>query len=149
MLNIMQKLKSVFLGVSLFLVTAAITAEEQKQPDGYIDIEATQVAIGIGIGWGTGELQFANQRYPIKLKGLSLVGAGATISKITGNVYNLTKVEDIAGNYTVGGAGGTLGKGAGTAKMKNEKGVVIDMWLTGKGLNVAIGGGGITIELVK
>ena len=149
MLFLRNKLIYACIMLSLLLFAGTLAAEDEPKPDGYIDIEATQVAIGIGLGWGQGELKFGGLRYPIKVRVLTLIGAGVTVSKITGNVYNLAKVEDIEGNYTLGGAGGTLGKGAAAGKMKNEKGVVIEAWSTKKGVNIGLGGGGLTLQLVK
>jgi hypothetical protein len=51
--------------------------------------------------------------------------------------------------YAAGGVGGTLVKGASAVTMKNDKGVVIDMWTTKKGLDLSLGGGGLKIELIK
>ena len=144
----LKTLTNLLIIISIFLFAATAVAKEKKKPDGYIEVEATQVAIGVGLGWGKGELIYGAGRYPFKVRGFSLLGVGFTTSEITGNVYNLTKPEDLAGSYTLGAVGGTLGKGAAAGKMKNEKGVVIEAWTTEKGLDISIGGSGLTIEMI-
>ena len=144
-----KRLVQLVLFVSILVIASALSAKKEKTPDAYLDVNAQQVLIGIGYGWGKGVVKFQGQRHPIKLGGFQLVGVGYTSSDITGNVYNLTNIADIEGTYAVGGVGGTLVKGASAVTMKNKKGVVIDMWTTKKGLDISLGGGGLKIELLK
>ena len=144
-----KRLVQLILFVSIVVIATASSAKKEKTPDAYLDVNAQQVLIGIGYGWGKGVVKFQGQRHAIKLGGFQLVGVGYTSSDITGNVYNLTNIADIEGTYAVGGVGGTLVKGASAVTMKNGKGVVIDMWTTKKGLDFSLGGGGLKIQLLK
>ena len=70
---------------------------------------------------GTGTLFFQGKRYRFTAGGMTATGFGNNASPITGNVYNLTKISDFAGTYTL-----TAMNDAHTqAVLKNEKGVSI------------------------
>ena len=120
--------------------------EDVRKADAFIDCEATQVTIGLGISWGSCELKYEGVRYPLHFRGLKAVGVGVTTAKLTGNVYDLKNIKDIEGNYTAGGVSATVGGGAGAVVLKNENQVVLEVWSTTKGLDFSIGGAGVTLK---
>ena len=67
---------------------------------------------------------------------------------MTGNVYNLKKVEDIEGSFTLVGVGAAVDTGASSIRTKHDRGVVMEVWSTEKGVEVSIGGWGVTFDLV-
>ena len=144
---LIKKLSSVFVLLAFLLAGTPALAEEEPKQSGWIDFTATQIALGIGVGWGSGELRFQGKRYPIKINGLQLVGVGYAEADVTGEVFDLNNVEDITGNYGAWAAGATLAGGAGNLTMKNDKGVKINMWSRTKGLSFSLGGGGVKIQL--
>ena len=73
---------------------------------------------------------------------LSLVQATAS-----GEVFNLSKLEDFNGMYMSASVEGTFGAGAGAATMRNEKGVVIHLFTTTQGLNLKIAPEGMRLSL--
>jgi hypothetical protein len=113
--------------LSLFICLTGLAAAQDKEPDAYLELTQGSVAIGIGYSWGEGNLTYQATAF--------------------GKVYNLRKLEDFNGNYTAATAEGTLGGGAGATKMKNQNGVVIDLFTTTKGLNLKIAPSGITLKL--
>ena len=146
----LRLVKSIMGGmVALSLVFAASSAfAEKKKPDATIDIKSKQVSLIIGLGWGSGTLKYKGEEYPIKARGFELGSVGISASDMTGNVYNLNKVEDIEGSYTAVGVAAAVGTGASSVRTKNDKGVVMEVWGTDKGVELAIGGSGVTIDLV-
>ncbi len=150
MLDLSKRLIQIILLASMLAVVSTSSAREGRKPDGYLDINAQQVLIGIGYGWGKGVLKFQGQRHPVKIGGFQLVGVGYTSSALTGNVYNLQNPKDIEGTYGVATIGGTAVKGATavtTLQNKRTK-VFIDIWSTTKGLSFNIGGGGFKVQLL-
>jgi hypothetical protein len=136
------------LGISLpSLFTGPSTAPAQSDTSGKVTLESTSVAIGVGVSWGDGILEYRGKRYPFRLRGLSLVDLG--VSKITarGQVQNLKKLEDFDGNYVLAAAGATVGGGAGVAAVKNQNGVEIALIATGQGVELSLAPGGVEIEL--
>ncbi|HKB36815.1 MAG TPA: hypothetical protein VKD72_10190, partial [Gemmataceae bacterium] len=112
-------------------------------------LESKSIALGIGVSWGDGVLEYRGKKYPFTVEGLSVVDLG--ISKVTarGDVKNLKKVEDFAGNYVAAGAGATVGGGAGVAALKNQNGVEMALTATTQGVKFALATAGIDIKLKK
>jgi len=135
------------IAMSLFLCLPGLTAAQDKEPDAYLELSEGSVAIGIGYSWGDGTLTYQGKKYPVEVKGLSVVDIGVTKVSAFGKVYGLKKLEDFNGNYTAATAEGTLGAGAGATTMKNQNGVVIDLFTTTKGLNLKLAPSGISLKL--
>jgi hypothetical protein len=100
---------------SLLLMLNLISAEE-KQPDATLMWYTASIPDGVGYGWGTGVLTFQGKEYPFRIEEISVGDMGISRAEATGNVYNLTKIEDFSGNYA-----------AARATMWNQHGVVIDL----------------------
>ena len=138
------------LGFSLAaLFTAASTAPAQSDTSGKVTLVSTSVAIGVGVSWGDGILEYRGKTYPFKFRGLRVVDLG--VSKITarGQVQNLKELEDFDGNYILAAAGGTVGGGAGVAAAKNQNGVEMALIATGQGIEFSLAHGGVEIKLEK
>ena len=131
----------------LFLCLSGMAMAQDKEPDAYLELTEGSVALGIGYSWGSGTLQYKGQKYPVEVKGLSIVDVGITKATAFGKVYGLKKLEDFNGNYTAATAEGTLGGGAGATTMKNQNGVVIDLFTTTKGVNLKLAPSGISLKL--
>jgi hypothetical protein len=131
----------------LFLCLSGMAMAQDKEPDAYLELTEGSVALGIGYSWGSGTLQYQGKKYPVEVKGLSIVDVGITKATAFGKVYGLKKLEDFNGNYTAATAEGTLGGGAGATTMKNQNGVVIDLFTTTKGLNLKLAPSGISLKL--
>ena len=131
----------------LFLCLSGMAMAQDKEPDAYLELTEGSVALGIGYSWGSGTLQYQGKKYPVEVKGLSIVDVGITKATAFGKVYGLKKLEDFNGNYTAATAEGTLGGGAGATTMKNQNGVVIDLFTTTKGVNLKLAPSGISLKL--
>jgi hypothetical protein len=110
-----RTLMSVMAIASLVLMLNLISAEE-KPPDATLTWNTASIADGVGYGWGTGVLTFQGKEYPFRIEEISVGDMGISRAEATGNVYNLTKIEDFSGHYA-----------AASATMWNQHGVVIDL----------------------
>jgi len=131
--------------VSLVAGTSAISAQEATT--GKVTLESKSVAIGVGVSWGDGLLEYKGKKYPFTVEGLSVVDLGVSKVSARGDVKNLKKLEDFAGNYTAAVAGGAVGGGAGVAALKNQNGVEMALTATGQGVKLSLAGAGVTIKL--
>lgn len=131
----------------LFLTGLAVA--QDKQPDATVELTQGQVAVGIGWSWGEGVLTYKGQKYPVTVHGLSVIDVGITKATAFGKVYGLKKLEDFNGNYTAATAEGTLGGGAGASTMKNQNGVVIDLFTTTQGINLKLAPSGVKLMIKK
>jgi len=116
---------------------------------GTIELSGGGVAFGVGVSWGKGTLTYRGQTYKLKTNGLSAVDIGASGYTANGTVENLKQLSDIEGNYTAGQLGATVAGGGGVTTMKNDKGVVIKMHATSRGLQFTAAPKGVKLELAK
>ena len=131
--------------VSLVAGTSSISA--QGATTGKVSLESKSVAIGVGVSWGDGVLEYQGKKYPFTVEGLSVIDLGVSKVSASGDVKNLKKVEDFAGNYTAAGAGAAVGGGAGAAAMKNQNGVEMNLVATTQGVKLSLAAAGVSIKL--
>ena len=133
-------------GVAM-LVFPLANARSQGATTGKVTLESKSVAVGVGVSWGDGILEYQGKKYPFTINGLSVVDLG--VSKVTarGEVKNLKKIEDFTGTYVAGGAGAAVGGGAGVAAMKNQNGVDMKLTGTSKGVKFALAAAGVEVKL--
>jgi hypothetical protein len=135
-------------GVSGFAQTEA-PKKEKAPPDATLKLEGKSVSAGVGISWGKGTLSYKGTEYPVSVSGLNVGAVGATSVTATGNVYNLTKLEDFDGNYTGAAAGAAVGGGQAVLALRNSNGVGIEMIAATKGVSLAVASGGMTLKVTK
>ena len=131
----------------LVSMTAMPTLAANEKPDATVSFSGASAAAGVGVTWGSGTLHFQGKDYPFKLQGLGVADLGGSAIKGTGDVYNLNKVEDFAGNYAAASAAAALDKGASETSMENSRGVVMHLRSTTKGAQLKAAVEGITVEL--
>ena len=132
------------LGIALALALPALAADERS---GDITFSGGSVAAGVGYTWGSGTLHFQGKDIPFGIQGLSVVDVGLADIQGSGEVYNLTKVEDFPGNYVAAEAGATVGGGAAVGVLENQKGVRIYLHSTTQGLKLNLSTDGIQVSL--
>ncbi|MGO9993028.1 MAG: EipA family protein [Steroidobacteraceae bacterium] len=125
--------------------SASVAAD--AQPDATVVLNAGSVAAGIGYTWGHGDLTYDNQMHQFSISGVSIVDAGVANITATGNVYNLNKLSDFAGNYVAASAGLTIAGGGSVAYLKNEHGVIIKLSSTTVGLRFNLAASGVSVKL--
>lgn len=147
----MRRTNRVLLSLAMVvLILAAATpgsAEKPLYPIGTVSIDLTSVGVGIGTSWGKGSLRFEGKTYTFKVNGLSVGDVGISTINAVGNVYNLKTPADLAGNYVAAGAGITLAGGVGGSTMKNQKGVLINLYTVQQGVQLNIGPQGFSIQM--
>ena len=131
--------------VSLVAGTSAVSA--QGATTGKVTLESKSVAVGVGVSWGDGVLEYKGKKYPFTVEGLSVVDLGVAKVSARGDVKNLKKVEDFAGTYTAAGAGAAVGGGAGAAALKNQNGVDMNLVATQQGVKLTLAAAGVTVKL--
>src|SRR5215467_14330287 len=125
-------------------------ASRQSGPDATLRMNIGGVHLGIGGSSGSGTLTFRGKSYPFRVSGMAVGRVGVTNTSAVGDVFNLRRLRDFNGNYTVGGAGTrgvTLGAGRTGTIMSNQAGVIIRVSSTQRGVAVNATGGSITMQL--
>ena len=140
-------LPAFLVGTLAFSVSAG-SHMKKDEPTATIEISNWRVGFVVGYGGGSGKLHYQGKSYPLTIKGLR-VGAAAGIAKanLTGDVYNLTKPEDIEGDYSAGAAAAAVVMGGKVWSLENAKGVIIKVKGKEKGLELALDLSGMTVKL--
>ncbi len=117
---------------------------------GTVEIESTSIAFVVGVEWGKGKMtMYDGSSHEFKVGGLSLVDIGVSKLALNGEVYKLTDPADFAGTYFAGEAGGALFGGGSEVVMKNDKGVVLRLKSTQKGLKLTLAGKALKVTLAE
>jgi len=143
--------------VRLALVAAALFAlggvvqakETAPEPDATIKLVSKSVAAGVGVSWGSGEIRFKGETHALDVDGLTVGSVGANSITAVGEVYHLTKLDDLDGRYTAVTGDVTLGGGSGGLFMRNQNGVEIHMSATTQGVSLTAGVSGVKVALKK
>src|SRR4029450_10465196 len=122
-------------------------AADAPDPSGTVRISSSAVAAGIGETWGDGTLSYKGRTYTFSVNGLSVLDLGISTVTATGEVSNLSKVEDFSGNYAAGEAGIALAGGQSDVIMKNENGVVLRLHGTQQGVRLTLAAQGVSLKL--
>jgi hypothetical protein len=137
-----------------FLCAAVSAADapplsEGSIPSGYVWLSGGSVAVGIGYVWGHGTLYNSKdqKQYKFHLSGVSVVDVGAASLNAEGEVYNLSKPSDLAGEYSAVTAGATVVAGGSVAYLKNNNGVVIKLHSQTEGVRFNLSANGVHIAL--
>jgi hypothetical protein len=118
-------------------------------PMGQVTIKLTQVAAGVGIEWGKGQLTYKGKQYTFKVKGLKVIALGIKSATIKGDVFNLFDVGQFPGSYAAVQAGAAVIKGAEGLVLQNQQGVRLRLTAEQKGLSLSIGPEGFYIEMER
>jgi hypothetical protein len=148
----MRKLLLGLAAVATFALAGAAAAETPPRLSGNIAFNTKSIGFIVGVEWGSGTATLHGGRvYQLRVRTLKAGMIGLEAVSAAGRIYNLDprRPGDIAGTYASIGGGLTVGGGVGAQRMKNEKGVIIEIDETAQGLAAKIAGAGVAIELAR
>ena len=125
-------IKLALTGISALLIAACASMNEAAttMPSATLNVEGMSAAYNGALASGKGTLDYQGQLHHFTMTGVGAGGTGVQKVSATGEVHNLNNLADFAGIYKGTSKGLTVIKGKMTAKMTNEKGVVV--YLTGE-----------------
>jgi hypothetical protein len=135
------------IALAVLLSSFSLAGAEDKTPDATFSLSAKTAAAVVGYEWGSGTLHYQGADYPFAIKALEFLDFGGADIEATGEVYNLSKVEDFAGSYSGVAAGATLVDGASSGVMQNHSGVVIHVHSITKGAELKASVGTMEVKL--
>lgn len=120
----------------------------QAPPPCDIRIEFVTGGLIIGASGGSGTLNCQGKRYPLTIGGVKL-GAVIGVSKaeLYGQAFGVSRPGDVAGTYGAAEAGYAVVSGKRAAKLKNTKGVVLQLRGRQVGLEFSLDLSGLEIGL--
>jgi hypothetical protein len=101
----------------------------------------------VGLGGGSGTLNFQGQNYRLSIGGINVGTIGASAVELTGTAENLRTAADIAGAYTQGSAALAVVGGGRVAELRNTNGVVLKVSGPAIGLEASLSLSGLTISM--
>ena len=128
---------------------APLLSNAAGAPDATLDLAGSRGAVGVGIVQASGTLHFQGQDYPVRVQGLTVGEVGGGTITATGEVYNLSKLNDVGGNYVAVSAGAALGGGNDGTSMQNQNGVVIKLRTTTQGADLNLSIDGFSLKLAR
>jgi len=132
------------------LLSLVATANAQHDaPSATLKLTGRSVAVGVGVSWGSGTLTYQGKDYKVGVKGFAVGGVGVTSADAFGKVYNLQKLSDFDGTYTLLSSGVTAGAGTGAMAMSNPNGVTIELVSKTQGVQLSLASGGVDLEIEK
>ena len=145
----MLRLKTfIHAAAAAFFAIAAIAAAAPSQAQGRgstgnVRIEIVKAGFIVGVQGGNGTLTFRGKTYPLNIGSVSLgatIGASRTV--LVGTASNLRSAGDIVGTYGQTEAGLAVVTGRKAARLRNEKGVVLNLrgWQTGLEFSLDLSG---------
>jgi len=139
--------RTIVVGLFGMLASAAVVTPALAEV-GAVSVVFTKGGFIVGVGGGQGVLVFRGHSYPFTVSGASIgFTVGASTTKLVGRAVNLRSPGDIAGSYSVIGAGGALAAGAGGVQLQNGNGVILQLSGPKVGVELSAAMGGVTIAL--
>jgi hypothetical protein len=147
--NRARTVRTLICGAVLGLMAMASLSTVSQAETGSISLIFTKGGFILGAGGGRGVLTFRGHHYRFRVSGMSLGATiGASTTKLVGRALNMHGPGDLAGSYSTIGAGGALVGGVGAVRLRNAKGVVLELagGKVGVELSASVGGVRITME---
>jgi hypothetical protein len=121
--------------------------QRRNAADGAIPLAAKSAAVGVGLSWGKGTLDYQGKTYTVTVDGLLVVAFGMTSVTAEGGVYHMKAIEDFDGNYVAVRGGSTIGEG--WRSERHQIGVEVRLLAQNAGVTFTLGRGGVTLALEK
>jgi hypothetical protein len=139
--------------VTLAVVPGAVTALHTSPAEaatGRVEFRLVRAGFIVGFGSGSGTLRFNGKQYRLSVGGVSL---GATIgiasADFVGKARHLRRSSDIAGTYTAVGAGLAAAGGGAVARLRNSRGVVLEVQARQIGFMASVDLSGLRLRLAR
>jgi len=133
-------------GLVAVVLLASGFASPAKADTADVQVGFTRGGLILGAGRGHGVLLWRGHRYPFQVSGLSVgFSVGTSTARLSGPAMNLLQPADIQGTYRFIGAGAALAGGGGGVQLRNERGVVLQLYGAKVGVEVSVAIGGVTI----
>ncbi len=143
-------LKNMFAFAAAPAMVTAMTVSPAEAATGRIEFRVVRGGFILGFGSGSGSLFFKGNRHALKIGGVSL---GATIglasADFVGRARNLRRPSDIEGSYRSVGAGLAAAGGSAVARLRNSRGVELEVSGKQIGFKASVDLSGLRIRLAR
>lgn len=132
--------------IALVAILAGLASA--RADSGTVRISFVKAGWVIGGSVGSGTLTFRGRTYRLSVGGLSYgFTFGGSQTNLVGRVSNINQPSDIAGVYGAGSAGAAVLRGAQAVVLTNQKGALLELSGTQRGLIVNLDLSGLALSL--
>jgi hypothetical protein len=150
----MERFLSKTIGASRISSAAALAALMMLGPQslaqagtGVVSVTIGKAGFLIGLGNGRGALNYQGKNYRLRISRISVGTIGVARAHLVGRAYNLRTATDITGSYSAVTAGIAFGAGTKAARLRNSRGVVLELRGLQTGLDLTAALSGMSISL--
>jgi hypothetical protein len=139
---------AVFCAASLAVATVSLVSPARAAGNAIIEMTIGKIGFLIGVSRGDGRLYYEGREVQLDVNGIRVgLTIGASYATMRGEVYNLDRIDDIAGTYVTAQASAVAIKGGGqNLVLVNEHGVRLVLWGEQNGLDASLDAGGMIIS---
>jgi hypothetical protein len=123
------------------------TLSQSYAATGSVRFHIVKAGFIVGVGGGSGTLNFKGRTYRLSVGGINVGTIGASAVDLAGTAHNLRTAADIVGTYTQSSAALAIVGGGRVATLQNANGVVIKVRGPAVGLEASLSLSGITISM--
>ena len=128
-------------------ITLASASSQAYAASGTVRFHIVKAGFIVGIGGGSGVLNFKGRNYRLSIGGINVGTIGASAVDLVGTATNLRAAADIVGTYTQGSAAIAIVGGGRVATLQNANGVVIKVRGPAIGLEASLSLSGMSISM--
>ena len=114
---------------------------------GSVRFHIVKAGLIVGVGGGSGTLNFKGKNYRLSIGGINVGTIGASAVNLVGTASKLRTAADIAGTYSQASAALAIVGGGRVATLQNANGVVIKVRGPAVGLEASLSLSGMTISM--
>ena len=129
------------------LVIAALAPCIASADSGTVRLKVTKAGFIVGVGGGSGVLNFHGKNYRLSIGGVSAGTIGVAGADLVGTATNLHRASDIAGVYTAASASVAVAGGGKVVTLQNSNGVVLTLRGRQVGFEASLSLSGMTISV--
>jgi hypothetical protein len=128
-------------------ITLTSVSSQVYAATGNVRFHIVKAGFIVGIGGGSGVLNFKGRNYRLSIGGINVGTIGASAVDLVGTASNLRTAADIVGTYTQGSAAIAIVGGGRVATLQNANGVVIRVRGPAIGLEASLSLSGMSISM--
>ena len=147
MVAFFQPMKSAVMAATAAAFLLGLPTAADAQTTGSVRFKVAKAGFIVGVGGGSGTLNFRGKTYRLGVSGLSAGIIGVASAEFVGTASNLRTPQDIAGTYSAAGAGVAVAGGAKAITLQNNKGVVMQLRGRQAGFEATLGVGGVEVTM--
>lgn len=134
--------------IALGLLAVLAVQAPAEARTGSVRITVYKAGFIVGLSGGRGTLTLAGKQYPLRIGGVSLGATiGASKADLVGRAYNLVNAADIVGVYSAVEASVAVAGGGKVARLRNSRGVILEVQGRQIGAMFSIDLSGLQIDL--